>query len=249
MTDKPLKRYFDHTLLKPEATEKQIERLCTEAEQYEFYSVCVNGCYTSFAKELLKDSDVKVCTVIGFPLGACTTETKIFEAKQALEAGADELDMVMNVGKFKSGCYDYCQEEMSTIVKIAKEYNAIVKVIIETCLLSDIEIFKAALLVKDSGAAFVKTSTGFGREGATVHTVELIKAALTDSDVKIKAAGGIRDYDTCMALIEAGADRLGASGSVSIVDHGDLVEKLLKAQAFLEQKLAEKEASEKDIQE
>ena len=203
---KPLNKYFDHTLLKPEATGSQIDQLCAEAAKYDFYSVCVNTCYVSRCKKNLKDTDVKIAAVVGFPLGACTTATKAFETEEAAKAGASEVDMVLNVGVFKDGKDDYIKEDIAAVVKAAEAHGAIVKVILETCLLS-----------KAAGAQFVKTSTGFNSGGATVEDVALMKKTVGDT-MEVKASGGIRDYETVMAMIEAGADRIGASASVKIME-------------------------------
>lgn len=214
---KPLNKYFDHTLLKPEATGSQIDQLCAEAAKYDFYSVCVNTCYVSRCKKNLKDTDVKIAAVVGFPLGACTTATKAFETEEAVKAGASEVDMVLNVGVFKDGKDDYIKEDIAAVVKAAEAHGAIVKVILETCLLSKPEIEKACLLSKAAGAQFVKTSTGFNSGGATVEDVALMKKTVCDT-MEVKASGGIRDYETVMAMIEAGADRIGASASVKIME-------------------------------
>lgn len=214
---KPLNKYFDHTLLKPEATVADIEKLCDEALKYDFYSVCVNTCYVETAAKYLKNSDVKIAAVIGFPLGACTTPTKVFETEEACCAGASEIDMVLNVGMFKSGEIDFCQKDIEAVVAAASEYNAIVKVILETCLLSDEEIVKACEISKAAGAHFVKTSTGFNKAGATAHHVKLMKDTV-GNDMEVKASGGIRDYKTAMEMIEAGADRLGVSAGVAIME-------------------------------
>ena len=214
---KPLNKYFDHTLLKPEASSAQIEKLCNEALKYDFYSVCVNSCYVGQCADLLLGSDVKVAAVVGFPLGACTTATKVFETEEACKDGAREIDMVLNVGMFKDGKYDYIREDISEVVQAASAYGAIVKVILETCLLTKDEIKEACLLAKESGAHFVKTSTGFGSGGAFADDVQLMKNTV-GSDMEVKASGGIRDYDTVMAMIEAGADRIGASASVAVME-------------------------------
>ena len=216
---KPLNKYFDHTLLKPEASSAQIEKLCNEALKYDFYSVCVNSCYVGQCADLLLGSDVKVAAVVGFPLGACTTATKVFETEEACKDGAREIDMVLNVGMFKDGKYDYIREDISEVVQAASAYGAIVKVILETCLLTKDEIQEACLLAKESGAHFVKTSTGFGSGGALAEDVKLMKSVVGDS-MEVKASGGIRDYDTVMSMIEAGADRIGASASVAVMEEG-----------------------------
>ena len=198
---KPLNKYFDHTLLKPEATCEQIDRLCEEAKQYDFYSVCVNSCYVARCTDNLAGTDVKVAAVVGFPLGACTTTSKAFETEEACKDGAAEIDMVLNLGAFKDGRYDYVRDDIYAVVEAAAKYGAIVKVI----------------LAKDAGAHFVKTSTGFNSGGATAEDVALMKRTVGDA-LQVKASGGIRDYDTAMAMIEAGADRIGASASVNIME-------------------------------
>lgn len=212
-----LNQYFDHTLLKPDATPEQIRRLCRQALDYDFYAVCVNGCYVSLAAQELKDSDIKVAAVIGFPLGASATPVKVFEAETALQDGASELDMVLNVGRLKAKDFDFVRRDICRVVETAKKRGALVKVILETGLLSDAEIVKACLLAKEAGAAFVKTSTGFGPGGANPHHVALMKKTVGDG-MQVKASGGIRDYETVIALIEAGADRIGASAGTTILD-------------------------------
>ena len=214
---KPLNKYFDHTLLKQDATGEQIDRLCDEAREYDFYSVCVNSCYVERCYDNLKGSDVKVAAVVGFPLGAATTASKAFETQEACMDGASEIDMVLNAGKFKSGDYDYIRDDISSVVETAKNYGAIVKVILETCLLSDDEIVEACKLSREAGAAFVKTSTGFSTGGATPEHVRLMKETVGD-DLSVKASGGIRTYADCISMIEAGADRIGASASVKIME-------------------------------
>ena len=214
---KPLNKYFDHTLLKPEATCEQIDKLCSEAKQYDFYSVCVNTCYVARCTDNLKGTDVKVAAVVGFPLGACTTAAKAFETEEACKDGAAEIDMVLNVGAFKDGRYDYIRDDIYAVVEAAEKYNAIVKVILETCLLSPEEIEEACRLSKEGGAKFVKTSTGFNSGGAKTEDVALMKKTVGDA-LQVKASGGIRDYDTEMAIIEAWADRIGTSASVKIME-------------------------------
>lgn len=214
---KPFNKYFDHTLLKPEATSAQIDKLCEEARQYDFYSVCVNTCYVGRCTDQLKGSDVKVAAVVGFPLGACTTATKAFETEEACKDGASEIDMVLNVGAFKDFRYDDVRDDIREVCTAAAQYGAIVKVILETCLLTPSEIEEACRLAKDAGAHFVKTSTGFNSGGATAEAVALMKKTVGDA-LEVKASGGIRDYETAMAMIEAGADRIGASASVKIME-------------------------------
>lgn len=206
---------IDHTLLKAEATEDMIEVLCKEAMEFSFAAVCVNPYYVKKAKEFLKDSNIKVATVIGFPLGANIKEVKSFEAQKAVEDGADEIDMVINIGALKNKDYEYVKDDIKAVVEAVKG-KAIVKVIIETCLLDEEEKIKACELSKEAGADFVKTSTGFSTGGATVEDIKLMKATIGDS-MDIKASGGIRDFDTAKAMIEAGASRIGASSSVKII--------------------------------
>lgn len=217
---KPLNKYFDHTLLKAEARPADIEKLCAEAREYDFFSVCVNSCYVAKAAELLKDTDVKIAAVVGFPLGACTTATKAFETEAACKAGASEVDMVLNVGMLKAGENSYVEDDIRAVVDAAGKYGAIVKVILETCLLTDEEVVKACNLSKSAGARFVKTSTGFSTGGATVHHVALMRKTVGDS-MEVKASGGIRDYETARAMIDAGADRIGASATVAIMKEAE----------------------------
>lgn len=212
-----ISRYIDHTNLRAYATEDDIIRLCDEAKEYGFYAVCVNPYRVRLAKERLKGTDVKVASVIGFPLGATPTEVKVFEAKKALEDGADELDMVINIGALKDGDYEYVRKDIEEVVKVAREKGAIVKVIIETCYLTDEEKVKACELAKEAGAHFVKTSTGFGTGGATVEDVRLMRKVV-GPEMGVKAAGGIRTYEQAVAMIEAGATRIGTSSGVKIVE-------------------------------
>lgn len=209
-----INKMIDHTLLKPEATKEMIENLCKEAKEYDFKSVCVNPYWVSTAYEELRDSDVLVCTVVGFPLGATTKETKFFETDFAVQEGADEIDMVINVGALKSKQYDVVLEDIKSVVQAAN--GRTVKVIIETCLLSDEEKVKACELSMEAGANFVKTSTGFSTAGAKVEDIELMKSIVGDN-LEVKASGGIRDLDTALKMIEAGATRLGVSAGVQIV--------------------------------
>lgn len=207
-------KYFDHTILKPDATKAQVEKLCDEAIEHDFASVCVNECRTKLVADKLKGTDVKVCTVIGFPLGAVSTGVKVFEAKSAIEKGAEEIDMVINVGALKDGDYDYVYEDIRAVKEACMEVT--LKVIIETCLLNDDEKIKACELSVKAGADFVKTSTGFSTGGATAEDVALMKEAV-NGRAKVKASGGIRDYETAKRMIEAGADRLGTSVSVALL--------------------------------
>ena len=210
-----LNKYIDHTLLKPEATKEQITKLCQEARQYDFASVCVNTCYVPLAKELLAGSDVKVCCVVGFPLGAMDTVSKAFEAKTAVANGAQEVDMVINIGALKDKDYDYVTKDIAAVVEASKP--AIVKVIIEACLLTDEEKVEACKCSMNAKAEFVKTSTGFSTHGATPEDVALMKKTV-DNVCKVKAAGGVRSYDDAMKMIEAGADRLGCSAGIKVME-------------------------------
>jgi deoxyribose-phosphate aldolase len=206
---------IDHTLLKPEATEDMVRSLCSEAKEYGFAAVCVNPFYVSLAKEVLKDSEVKIATVIGFPLGANSKDVKSYETIKAIEDGANEVDMVINIGALKNKEYDVVRNDIKAVVDATKN-KAIVKVIIETCLLNQEEKIKACELAMEAGADFVKTSTGFSTGGATLEDVKLMKTVV-GNNLQIKASGGIRDYETALAMIEAGASRIGASASVKIV--------------------------------
>lgn len=208
-----LASYIDHTLLKPDTTESQIRALCAEARQWRFASVCVNPRWTATAAAELRGSDVKVCTVIGFPLGASVSAVKEFEARQAVADGADELDMVVSVGDLKAGRDEYVRSDIAAVVRGA--LGRAVKVIIEACLLTDEEKARACRLAAAAGADFVKTSTGFSKGGATVHDVALMRAAV-GPDVGVKAAGGIRTRKEAEEMIAAGATRIGASAGVAI---------------------------------
>lgn len=212
---KELCKYIDHTLLKPEAGRDAIVKLCNEAKQYGFYAVCVNSMYVNLCSEQLKGTDVKVASVIGFPLGAMSTQAKAAETIDAACSGADEIDMVIAIGALKDGDYDYVRDDIAAVVQAARDNDAIVKVILETGLLTDEEIVKACRLAEEAGAAFVKTSTGFGHGGATVHHVELMKQTVGNR-LQVKASGGIRDKETALAMIAAGADRIGASAGIAI---------------------------------
>lgn len=205
--------YIDHTLLKPDATASQVEQLCQEALAHQFASVCVNPCFVPLCARLLQGSAVKVCTVVGFPLGACTTVAKVFETTDAVKNGAQEIDMVINLCHVKSGDFTALRQEVAAIVAAAAP--AKVKVILETCLLTDAEKVAVCKQIADTGIAFVKTSTGFSTGGATVHDVALMRQAV-GKDVGVKASGGIRDKATAQAMVEAGATRLGTSAGVAI---------------------------------
>ena len=210
-------KYLEHTLLKPEATVTDIMKLCAEAKEYNLGGVCVNTCYAGLARHLLTGTDVKIVTVVGFPLGADRSEVKALATKLAVdEDHVDEVDMVMNMSAFKSGNYDGVVEDIAAVVEAAKPYA--VKVIIETCLLTDEEKVKACELVAKGGAAFVKTSTGFSKGGATIHDVEILAREAKRYGIGVKAAGGIRDYETAKAMIATGADRIGTSAGVAICE-------------------------------
>lgn len=208
-------QYIDHTLLKPTATATDIIALCNEAKMHEFFSVCVNSCYVKQAKSQLKDSTVKICSVIGFPLGAMSTEAKVAEAQQAVKDGADEIDMVINIGALKSKAFDTVWQDIEAVRKAIP--NSLLKVILEICYLDEIEIIKASELAVNSGANFIKTSTGFGTNGATVNAIKLMKSVTNNTVVKIKASGGIRDTKTALKYINLGVDRIGTSSGIAIV--------------------------------
>lgn len=212
---KPLSKYIDHTILKATATKADIIQLCQEAIQHQFFSVCVNSCYVSLAKAELKDSDVKVCSVIGFPLGAMSTIAKVEETKQALKDGANEIDMVLNIGLLKSKAFETVFEDIEAVKKVMP-YNTL-KVILETCYLNNQEISKASALAIQAKAEFIKTSTGFGTSGATIEAVTIMKEAINNGTTKIKASGGIRDTDTALQYINLGVDRIGTSNGIAIV--------------------------------
>lgn len=209
-----LNHFIDHTLLKATASEDDIIKLCKEATEYKFYAVCINSCYVLFAKEKLKNSEVKIATVVGFPLGASSQQAKVEEASIAIDHGADEIDMVMNIGFLKSRKPDAVEKEIQEIKKAIG--SKILKVIIETCYLSDDEIKIACQLAKKGGADFVKTSTGFGSGGATEHAVKLMLNEVGDS-LKIKASGGIKDSETALKYIKMGVSRIGTSSGIEII--------------------------------
>ena len=209
-----LARYIDHTLLKPDATRAQLEQLCAEAAEHQFSTVCVNGSRVEVAYSLLEDCDVQVCTVVGFPLGAMEADAKRYETEVAVDVGASEIDMVMNVGRFKDGEHDYIVREIRDVVEAADD--RVVKVILETCLLTNDEIAKACKLVTQAQAHFVKTSTGFGNAGATLEHVRLMRETVGQF-AGVKAAGGVRNGNDAQAMIEAGATRIGTSNGVAIV--------------------------------
>jgi len=215
-TDGSLAHLIDHTLLKPDATQDQVAQLCYEARKYDFASVCINPANVKLCAQLLKDSGVPVCTVVGFPLGATSTETKVFEAQQAIRDGATEVDMVINVGALKSRDYELVERDIASIARVCHAGNAILKVIIEAALLTDEEKVVACQLAKVAGADFVKTSTGFGPGGAAVEDVALMRRVVGPT-MGVKAAGGIRTYEDAQRMIAAGATRIGASASVKII--------------------------------
>lgn len=210
-----LNKYIDHTLLKADATKEQMDVLLEEAIEYDFMSVCVNPTWVEYASEKLKDSDVVVCTVIGFPLGANTSAVKAYESSTAIDEGAKEIDMVINIGAAKSGNWDLVASDIKAVVDVADE-DAIVKVIIETSLLTDEEKIKASQLAKEAGADFVKTSTGFSTGGATIEDVRLMREAV-GPEMGVKASGGVSNREEALAMIEAGATRIGASKGIAIV--------------------------------
>ncbi|WP_345274817.1 deoxyribose-phosphate aldolase [Flaviramulus aquimarinus] len=211
---KLINNYIDHTLLKATATKEDIIQLCNEAKKHNFFSVCINSAFVSLAKQQLKNSQVKICTVIGFPLGAMSTQAKVSEAKFALLDGADEIDMVINLGLLKSKDFDGVWKDIEAVKNNMP--NNTLKVILETCYLEDIEIIKASELAIQSGVDFIKTSTGFGTEGATLHDIKLMKS-VTKNGVKIKASGGIKDTKTALDYIHLGVERIGTSSGIAIV--------------------------------
>ena len=212
---KDIQSYIDNTLLKPDAMPEQIEKICAESREYGFASVCVNPAYVPLAAKCLSGSGVKVCTVIGFPLGMNQTEVKAFEASLAEKQGAEELDMVINVGRLKAGDDEYVKKDIEAVVAAAN--GKLVKVIIETSLLTDEEKVRACRIAKAAGADFVKTSTGFSGGGANVHDIALMRETV-GPEMGVKASGGVRDFESAKALIEAGATRIGASSGKKIVE-------------------------------
>lgn len=216
-----LAKCIDHTALLPNITENQITQLCNEALLHNFCSVCVNPCYIPLAKNLLQNSNVKICTVIGFPLGANQSDVKAFEAKKAIEAGADEIDMVVNIGWVKSGNWQGVKDDITAVFQACQSKT--LKVIFETCLLTDDEIIKLCEICSQIGVAFVKTSTGFSTSGATTEVVQLMKKSIYNN-VEIKASGGIRDLVTAQKMLQAGATRLGTSASVAIITNQSTAE-------------------------
>ena len=213
-----LAKYIDHTVLKPATTKEEVIKVCSEAKEYGFFSVCINPYYVKLVKEELENSDVKVCSVIGFPLGASVSEIKAAEASKAIEDGADEIDMVINVGALKNKDYDYVLADIKAVVDACKD-KALLKVIIETCLLTDEEMVKACELSVEAGADFVKTSTGFSTGGATAEDIKLMRDTV-GPNIGVKASGAVRDNETAMLMINSGASRIGASSSIAIVTGG-----------------------------
>ncbi|WP_342252349.1 deoxyribose-phosphate aldolase [Spiroplasma endosymbiont of Amphibalanus improvisus] len=211
-----INKYIDHTLLKSTATQADIKKLCEEALEYNFFSVCINPYWIKYAKTLLKDSDVKVCTVIGFPLGANSSINKKAEAIQAIQDGADELDMVINNGLLLGENYSECLKDMKSVKETTNNNKVLVKIILENCLLTNEQIKKACELALEAKIDFVKTSTGFSEHGATIEHVKLMKQTVGDN-AKVKAAGGVRSYEDAINMIEAGASRLGTSNGVAIM--------------------------------
>lgn len=216
-----LAQMIDHTLLKPDAVPSRVEQLCREASENSFFSVCINPNYVPLAAKLLQDSSVAVCTVVGFPLGAHQTVVKAKETELALDQGACEIDMVLNIGALKSGDYTLCRDDIAPLADLCKQKNALLKVILETCLLSDEEKNTACSICMDAGADFVKTSTGFSSGGATVDDIRLMSAAVSKAGLGVKASGGIRTYQHAIAMIEAGATRIGASSSLAIIQDAE----------------------------
>ncbi len=214
METRELAGFIDHTLLKADATKDQIRVICAEAIEYGFKSVCVNSTWTSFCVDLLKDSDIITCVVVGFPLGATDSTAKAFEAKRAIELGAGELDMVMNIGALKSGEFELVRSDIAAVAESAGDMG--IKVIIEACLLTEQEKVTACRLAKEAGAASVKTSTGLSTHGATIEDVRLMRKTV-GPDMGVKAAGGIKTQDDAISMIEAGATRIGTSGGINIL--------------------------------
>lgn len=212
-------KMIDHTILKANATLEQVEALCGEAMEYGFASVCVNSSFVPFCAEMLADSDVKVCTVVGFPLGAMSTAGKVMETRQAILDGADEIDMVVHVGMIKSGDWDYVESDIQEVVDEAKD-KAAVKVIIETCLLTDEEKVRVCQISRDAGADFVKTSTGFSTGGANAEDVALMRKTV-GPDMGVKASGGVRTLAAAEAMVQAGATRLGTSSGIAIIKEAE----------------------------
>jgi len=215
LTPSSIARYIDHTLLKPDATEDEINKLCDEAVEYGFYSVCVNSCWVEHCAKRLRGTGIKVASVVGFPLGAMDSRSKSFETRNAVENGASEIDMVMNIGAMKSGNLKWVEDDIKWVLRACRPVT-VLKVILENALLTDSEKVIACQIAQKAGAHFVKTSTGFAKSGATVEDVALMRRTVGPV-MGVKAAGGVRDFETARAMIEAGATRIGASSSVAIV--------------------------------
>lgn len=218
LSGKKIARYIDHTILKADATADDVRKICAEAVEYNFFSVCVNPCFVALVAECVKESDVKVCSVIGFPLGCSTTKIKAREARKAIKDGADEIDMVIHVGSMKSADYEYVKKDISKVAGECKAGGALLKVILETCLLTDEEKVKACELCIDAGADFVKTSTGFSTGGATAEDIALMSKCVSGKKLGVKASGGVRTYADAVKMIEAGATRIGSSNGKAIVE-------------------------------
>lgn len=219
MKKEEIAKMIDHTILKADASEDKVREICSEAKKYGFASVCINPCNVKLASKLLDGTDVKVCTVIGFPLGANTSEVKAFEADEAVKNGAGEVDMVINIGRLKDGDYNYVRSDIKAVVDAVKG-RALSKVIIETCLLTDSEKIAVCKLAKEAGADFVKTSTGFSTAGAKASDIKLMRDTV-GHNMGVKASGGIRTYEDAIAMLEAGASRIGASASVEICNKAE----------------------------
>ncbi|MGL5520388.1 MAG: deoxyribose-phosphate aldolase [Metamycoplasmataceae bacterium] len=215
-----ISKFIDHTLLKPEATEKDIDKLILEAEKYNFYSICINSSWVKYAKEKIKSNDLKITSVVGFPLGANIMQNKVQEAELAVKHGADEIDMVINIGRLKDGQYDYVLNEIKKIKQAIG--SKVLKVIVETALLKDYEIEKITEIVLGSGADFIKTSTGFSYRGASFSDIEIFNKIIKGKKLKIKAAGGIKNINDAVKYIEMGVSRLGTSSSVELVSNKEI---------------------------
>lgn len=217
-----LKKYIDHTLLKPESTDQQVQQACLDAKKYDFKAVCIQPVWVKYVADLLKGSDVETCTVIGFPLGANTSDVKAYEAQKAVKDGATEVDMVINIGALKSEDFAVVHDDIKAVVNAVKG-QAIVKVIIETCLLTENEKVRACEISKRAGADFVKTSTGFSTGGATVEDIRLMRQAV-GPEMGVKASGGVRTIDDAKAMIEAGASRIGTSNGIALIEGNEATE-------------------------
>lgn len=216
ITPSSIAKYIDHTILKPEATSEEVERICSEAMEYGFATVCVNPSFIPVCFDVMKFSKTKICTVVGFPLGSTTTNMKRLETEEAVDAGAEEIDMVMNIGRLKENDFEYVYDDIFQVANTTLQLNKLCKVIIETCILTDEEKVRACLLAKAAGANFVKTSTGFSKGGASVEDIFLMRNVV-GNNMGVKASGGIRTFEDAEKMIKAGANRIGASASVAIV--------------------------------